>query len=63
METLKIIKGDKTQLELAAMLGVSQPTISDWLSRNKRPRPEQCKRIAELSGKPLADIFLEFYQC
>ncbi len=62
METLKLIKGDKTQLELAAMLGVSQATISDWMHGIKRPRPVHCKKMAELSGKPLGSIFVEFYQ-
>lgn len=47
-----------TDAELAAKVGVSQPTI--WRIRNRKRRPQVAvaKRIEEVTGIPAADLVL-----
>lgn len=39
-----------TQADFARLMGVSQPTVSDWLSGKKNPRVAHLLRIANLTG-------------
>ncbi len=50
MECLRNYLSDKTQQEMAALLGVRQPTLQAWLSK-KRPIPvKRCVQIEQATG-------------
>lgn len=55
-----MIARNMTQAALAKALGVSQPTISDWLSDNEKikrePTLENLVKVAEILGMPPARI-------
>lgn len=36
------------QKQLAMMVGVSQPTVSDWFNNKKNPRGERLDKLAEI---------------
>ena len=38
------------QKELAAAIGVSQPTVSDWKRNNKDPKGDNLKKVADFFG-------------
>lgn len=44
------LKAGLQQQELANMVGVSSPTVSDWEHQRKNPRGENLKRLAEIFG-------------
>lgn len=44
----------KNQSQIAAALGCSSSTVSDWFAGNKYPRPERMVRLAELLKVPLS---------
>lgn len=49
MDRLKEYLNDKTQQEMATLLGVRQPTLQAWLAE-KRPIPiKRCVQIEELT--------------
>jgi len=52
MERLKRYLADKklTQLEFAKRVGVSQATVSDWLSGEMKPSAEKLLEIATETG-------------
>lgn len=52
MPTIKQLLKQKgiLQKQLALDLGVSQPTISDWINGKKEPTQENLKRLAEYFG-------------
>jgi transcriptional regulator with XRE-family HTH domain len=39
-----------TQAQLAKALGVSQPTVSDWVTGEKFPSTEKLRRISQHTG-------------
>ena len=42
------LKAGLQQQELASMIPVSKPTVSDWEHQRKNPRGENLKRLAEI---------------
>jgi len=42
------IKAGYQQQELAAMVGVSKPTVSDWEHQRKDPKSENLKKLAQI---------------
>lgn len=38
------------QKELAILVGVSQPTVSDWFNNKKNPRGERLEKLSEILG-------------
>jgi transcriptional regulator with XRE-family HTH domain len=58
MELLaKYLKDTQTsQAVLAQILGVSQPTISDWIRGEKAPSAENLKLIAQKTGLSIDDL-------
>lgn len=49
-------KHSKRQVDLAAELGVSSATTSDWLNAKKMPRMDKISHIAEWLGCELSDL-------
>jgi len=50
MERLKEYLTDKTQQEMATLLGVRQPTLQAWIAK-KRPIPvKRCVQIEQATG-------------
>jgi transcriptional regulator with XRE-family HTH domain len=49
-------KSQKTQAELAELLGVSQAHVSEIMNGKKRPSPELAQSIEKLTGIPLRDL-------
>jgi transcriptional regulator with XRE-family HTH domain len=50
--TLKAALGDHKQVWLADRLGVSETTVSRWMTDKTRPLREQAAKAAELLGEP-----------
>lgn len=52
MEALRtwLSESDKTQAELAKALGVSQPTVSDWLKGKFSPNAKKLRAISDYTG-------------
>ena len=49
----------KTQKELAEIVGVSAPTIHDWLKGSKLPRMDKVERLANYFGILKSDLIEE----
>ena len=49
-------KFDKTQKEMASLVGVSAPTFHDWLNGNKMPRMKNVQKLADCFGIALSDL-------
>lgn len=47
---------DITQKELASMVGVSQPTVSDWFNNKKDPSGERLEKLSSVLGVSRAEI-------
>jgi transcriptional regulator with XRE-family HTH domain len=45
-----------TQHEFAAAVGVSQPTVSDWLNRETRPAINKLPIISKVTGISIEDL-------
>ena len=45
-----------TQVQLAAVLEVTQPTVSDWLRRRKAPKSERLGRLSAITGIPVETL-------
>ena len=50
-----------TQTLIAETLGVSHPTVSDWVRGVKRPRPERVPALAKILGIPESQLYSELY--
>ena len=46
----------KTQKEVANALGVSAPTVHDWLKGKKMPKMHNVQKLADLFGVKLSDL-------
>lgn len=46
----------KTQKEVANALGVSAPTVHDWLKGKKMPKMQNVQKLADLFGVKLSDL-------
>ena len=42
--------------QLASGLGVSHATVSRWLTRDDRPSPRSCQKLAAYAGVPLERV-------
>lgn len=51
-----VIKSGQTQSEIAAALGVSKGTFSDWVSGRSHPRMSRVQEIAEYFGIQKSDL-------
>lgn len=61
-ELLEIKKSRfKTQKALAEFIGVSQPTLSDWLSGEKKLSTKNVKKIEQLFGIPREQLRPDIY--
>ena len=49
----------KTQKELAAVVGVSAPTINGWLQAKKYPRIDRIEKLAQYFGIKKSDLIEE----
>lgn len=49
----------KNQKEIADALGVSAPTVHDWLKGNKMPKMTNVKKLADLFNVKLSDLVEE----
>lgn len=60
-QNLKRISSEKgkTQADIAAALGCSSSTTSDWFSGKKYPRPDKMQRIADFLGVYMSDLTCE----
>lgn len=47
---------DISQKELAALVGVSQPTVSEWFTNKKNPRGERLEKLSRVFGVSKAEI-------
>lgn len=50
-----------SQSELARRLGVSQPTVSDWISGKKRPSGDKVLALATEIGIPPEKVLKSLY--
>lgn len=44
------------QQQLAKAIGVSQPTVSNWIKQNKYPRIQKIQQLADYFGVPKSRI-------
>jgi transcriptional regulator with XRE-family HTH domain len=58
VERLKQYLADQslTQVELAERMGVSQPTISDWLSGKTSPSAKKLKELSSITGVSIDEL-------
>lgn len=52
-------RNGKTQKELAEIVGVSAPTMTDWLKAKKYPRIDKVERLANYFGILKSDLIEE----
>jgi len=58
-DRLKQLRGDMSQAELAAALGVTRQTISNYEAETRVPPDEIKIKIAKFFGKTVQDIFFD----
>ena len=56
-ETLKKLRGSRTQAEVAKALGISISALSMYENGERIPRDEVKKRVAEYYGRTVQHIF------
>ena len=60
MQKLKLfIDTQMSQTQLAEKLGVSQPTVSDWVNGNTRPSFERLADLSRITGISIEDLVKE----
>ena len=47
---------ETTQLELAERMGVSQPSVSDWVTGRTFPAIDNLCRLSEITRIPVGDL-------
>lgn len=52
-------KANKTQKEMAAIIGVSAPTFNEWLKAKKFPRIDKIEKLAQYFGILKSDLIEE----
>lgn len=52
-------KSNKNQKEMAAIVGVSAPTINEWLKAKKYPRIDKIEKLAQYFGVLKSDLIEE----
>lgn len=55
-ERLRKARGDRTQSEVAAQIGVSQTTIAFWESDEVSPRTDRLRQLAKYYKLKLSDL-------
>jgi len=60
-ELLALKNSFKNQKEMADCIGVSQPTISAWLSGSEKISPKNVKKIEKLFGIPREQLRPDIY--
>jgi transcriptional regulator with XRE-family HTH domain len=62
VEKLKtyLTAADLTQGEFARAIGVSQPTVSDWINDEIRPSVDNLIAISRLTGMSIDDLVADF---
>ena len=60
MNTVKklCLERDITQKQLAAAIGVSQPTVSDWINNKKDPSGARLEKLVKYFGVSESDILI-----
>lgn len=56
-EKLQILRGNKSQAEVAESLGISCSTLSMYEQNNRSPRDEIKVRISKYYGVSVGDLF------
>ena len=58
MDSLKayLVKVNLSQRELAKLLDVHEATVSYWIKGKNKPKRTLIKRLAKLTGIPLAEL-------
>lgn len=54
---LRILRGDKSQFEIAKALGISTSALSMYECGNRVPRDEIKVKMSKLYGKSIEEIF------
>ena len=54
---IKIIKSEKTQVEIAKKVGLSEERLSQFVCERRKPHPEEKGRIARVLKCKIQDIF------
>lgn len=58
-ERLKILRGDKTQKEIADSIGISQSTYAMYETGERTPSDENKRKLALLFHKTVQEIFFD----
>lgn len=58
IEGIKVGKGIKSDRQLAALVGITQPSMTNILGGLSVPKDETCVKIAELAGEDPAIVIL-----
>lgn len=58
-ERLIMLRGERTQKEIADAIGVAQSTYAMYESAQRMPSDEKKKRIAEYHNKSVQSIFFD----
>lgn len=59
---LMLLRGDRTQKEVAIALNISEPAIRYYESGKRSPGDDLKIRIATYYGKEVAEIFFAFFK-
>lgn len=51
-----MVEHNKTQTDIAQIAGVSQGTVSDWLTGKKYPRMDKIQKIVDYFGLPVTAL-------
>jgi transcriptional regulator with XRE-family HTH domain len=57
LKLLMLLNGYNTK-DLAAMMGVSQPSVSDWVNNKKNPTIKRLRKLSDIFNKPI-EYFLD----
>ncbi len=58
-DKLKALRGERSQAEVASLLGVTRQMLSALETGNRTPSLELAKRIAELYGVSIEEVFFD----
>ena len=58
---LHLEKNALTQAAFARIIGVSQPTVAEWVNGNKRPAETALRKVAQALDMSPEALLVEFY--